>query len=102
MKRRDPLARITKSGNSWRVRLAGYGSANFSPSKYGGEDEALRAAQAWRDARWDGRDRPGCAVRKVTPEQAAEIRRSGEHYKDVAERYGISPNYVHQIRRGGK
>jgi len=89
-------ARISRVGNSWRVRVFGYRPEFFADSKYGGKGSALEAARAWRDEHWDGVDR----VQKLTPRQRAAIRRSKEHYKVVAERYGISPTYVHQIRRG--
>jgi hypothetical protein len=36
---------------------------------------------------------------KLTDAQVAEIRASHEHYRSVAEKFGISPNYVHQVRR---
>jgi hypothetical protein len=89
-------ARISRVNNSWRVRVFGHPPEFFADSKYGGREAALRAARAWRDERWDGEDRS----RKLTPRQRAAIRRSKAHYKEVAERYGISPTYVHQIRRG--
>lgn len=89
-------ARISRVNNSWRVRVFGYRPEFFADSKYGGTEAALEAARTWRDERWDGTDRNV----KLTPEQREAIRQSDEHYKDVAERYGISPTYVHQIRRG--
>lgn len=36
---------------------------------------------------------------KLTPDEVATIRASGEHYRSVADRFGITPNYVHAIRR---
>lgn len=87
-------ARISRVNNSWRVRVSGYRPKFFADSKYGGTEAALEAARAWRDERWDGVDQ------KLTARQRAAIRRSKEHYLKVAERYGISPTYVHQLRRG--
>lgn len=93
--KRNPNARITRVHRSWRVRVFGHPPQFFADSKYGGTDAALRAAREWRDAHWDGSNRSV----KLTPEQRREIRESEEHYLDVAERYGIHPNYVHQLRR---
>ena len=89
-------ARISRVHSSWRVRVFGHRPEFFADSKYGGTEAALEAARAWRDERWDGTDRG----QKLTARQRAAIRRSKEHYQKVAERYGISPFYVHQIRRG--
>jgi hypothetical protein len=36
---------------------------------------------------------------KLTERAVAEIRASKDHFREVAKRYGISPNYVHRIRR---
>lgn len=91
-----PPARISRVNNSWRVRVHGHRPKFFADSNYGGEQAALDAALAWRDEHWDGSD----LNQKLTPRQRAAIRRSKEHYIKVAERYGISPTYVHQIRRG--
>lgn len=91
-----PNARISRVNNSWRVRVFGHRPKFFADSKYGGTREALEAARAWRDEHWDGVDR----AQKLTPRQRAAIRRSKQHYLEVAEKYGISPTYVHQIRRG--
>lgn len=88
-------ARIDRVYKSWRVRLTGHPARFFADSAYGGRQQALAAARAWRDARWDGRD---LGV-KLTKQQRAEIRRSKENYLDVAERHNISPNYVHKLRR---
>lgn len=93
---KNPDARITRVHTSWRVRVPGFPSAFFADGKHGGRDAALTAARAWRDERWDGRD----LRYKLTPRQRAEIRRSGKNYREIAEQYGIAPNYVHQIRRG--
>lgn len=89
-------ARISRVGGSWRVRLFGYDPEYFADSKYGGQQAALAAARKWRDARWDGTTR----YVKLSKKKKAEIRRSKEHYVTVAEREGITPNYVHAIRRG--
>lgn len=99
----DPTdrARISRTHASWRVRVPGHAPEFFADSTYDGDtDAALSAAQAWRDARWDG-SYPG---QKLTPLQRKVIARSTDHYLDVAKRYGISPSYVHQLRRraGGK
>jgi hypothetical protein len=88
-------ARIGRVGNSYRVRVSGE-VAFFSPREHGGEEKALQAARAWRDARWDGSDRRY----KLTPKQRAEIATGTMDYRKVAAKYGISPNYVHQLRRG--
>jgi len=92
---RDPNARISRVHQSWRVRVFGHPPRFFSPTQYGSDEAALEAARAWRDAHWDGRDR----WKKLTPDQRREIQGSDEHYKLVAERYGIHPQYVNQIRR---
>lgn len=89
-------ARISRVHGSWRVRVPGYPPAFFADSDWGGRQEALATARAWRDRRWDGKD----GNRKLTNVQRAAIRRSTEHYITIADRYGISHNYVHQIRRG--
>lgn len=89
-------ARISRVYNSWRVRVFGHRPQFFADRNYGGTEAALEAARAWRDEHWDGTDRS----QKLTPRQRAAIRRSTEHYQKVADRYGISPTYVHQIRRG--
>jgi hypothetical protein len=89
-------ARITRVHTSWRVRVPGLPAAFFADGKHGGEQASLAAAIAWRDARWDGKF-PG---RKLSPRQRAAIRKSARNYREIAERYGISPNYVHQLRRG--
>lgn len=94
MTKPDALPRISRVGNSFRVRVSGE-TAFFAPRTYGGVEEARAAAIQWRDARWDGRHRS----RKITPQQAEEIRASSEDYKTVASRYGISPAYVHYLRR---
>jgi hypothetical protein len=90
-------ARISRSHGSWRVRIPGYAPKFFADETYGGTVKALRMARAWRDARWDGSDRG----RKLTPAERVAIARSDEHYVDIAARYGISPNYVHVLRREG-
>jgi hypothetical protein len=92
----NPRARITRVHTSWRVRVPGHPATFFADGAYGGEQESLAAAAAWRDARWDGTD----CRRKLTPRQRAAIRRSTRSYKEIAEKYAISPNYVHQLRRG--
>jgi hypothetical protein len=92
---KSPYPRISRVHNSWKVRVYGLPPRYFSPTEYGSSQDALRAAEAWRDEHWDGSDRR----RKLTAEQEREIRTSGEHYKVLAERYGISPTYVHEIRR---
>ena len=89
-------ARISRVHNSWRVRVPGLRPHFFADRKYGGTHRALGAAEEWRDAHWDGENRS----RKLTKRERAAIRRSKEHYKIVAARYRISPNYVHKIRRG--
>lgn len=91
-------ARISRVHNSWRVRLHGYPSQYFAFSRHGGKQAALEAAREWRDQRWDGRSRRT----KLTPEQRREVVESRENYRVVAERYGIAPNYVHQLRREGR
>lgn len=88
-------ARISRVHGSWRVRVLGYKPQFFADSNHGGEQKALAAARAWRDSVWDGLD----MNKKLTRKQRNEIRRSRDHYAVVAERYGISANYVHQIRR---
>lgn len=88
-------ARISRVHGSWRVRVPSYPARFFADSAFGGGRGALAAARTWRDERWDGVD----LNRKLTEKQKKEIRRSSEHYITIAERYGISSNYVHQIRR---
>jgi hypothetical protein len=90
-------ARISRVHGSWRVRVYGHPTKFFADSKHGGKDAALQAAIQWRDARWDGKLHQR---QKLTPRERAAIRRSKRYYKEVAEQYGISPTYVHQIRRG--
>lgn len=92
------LARISRVGKSWRVRLYGHPPRYFAWSKYGGEGKALAAAILWRDKHWDGKTRG----RKLTLAQTREIQESDEHYKVLAERFGISPNHVHTLRRKAK
>ena len=89
--------RISRVQNSWRVRVHGHKAQFFADVTYGGKQQSLKAARVWRDRHWDGRERR----LKLTPADRRAIRKSTEYYKDVAERYGIAPNYVHQIRRGG-
>lgn len=96
--KRSPNARITRVNQSWRVRVFGHPAAFFADSEYGGKRQALSAARAWRDERWDGTDRRG----RLTPEQRQEIAQSKESYREIAARYGIAPGYVHQLRRQGK
>lgn len=91
-------ARITRVHTSWRVRVPGHPPKFFADGKHGGKAVALAAAQAWRDARWDGVE----PSRKLSTQQKAAIRRSTRNYKEIAEKYGISPNYVHQLRRGAR
>lgn len=88
-------ARISRVGNSWRVRVFGYPSKFFADSRHGGEKAALAAAREWRDARWDGKKRDV----KLTPAQRRAVAKSKGDYRAVAEKYGIAPNYVHQLRR---
>lgn len=88
-------ARISRVHGSWRVRVFGYPPKFFADSTWGGKLKALQAAREWRDKHWDGMDHN----RKLTKAQRNAIRRSKDHYADVAERYGISANYVHQLRR---
>jgi hypothetical protein len=78
--------------------VRGHPSTYFADRDYGGREASLAAAVKWRDERWDGLHRG----RKLTDAQTSEIRQSREHYTVIAERYGISPNYVHTIRRGGR
>jgi hypothetical protein len=89
-------ARISRVHSSWRVRVPGLRPHFFADRKHGGTDAALSAAKGWRDTHWDGEDRS----RKLTKMERLTIRHSKEHYKIVAERFRISPNYVHKIRRG--
>jgi hypothetical protein len=89
-------ARISRVHGSWRVRVLGYTPKFFADSEFGGKQKALEAARAWRDKKWDGKDHN----RKLTAKDRDNIRRSKAHYADIAEQYGISANYVHQIRRG--
>lgn len=93
---KNPRARITRVHTSWRVRVPGHPATFFADGKHGGEQASLAAAVAWRDERWDGKF-PG---RKLSQRQRAAIKRSTRNYREIADRYGISPNYVHQIRRG--
>jgi len=90
-------ARISRVHRSWRVRVYGQRPRYFSDQEYGGRASALFVARMWRDAHWDGRDRGA----KLTAAERKEIRQSTEHYKLIARRYGISPNYVHKLRRRG-
>lgn len=92
----NPSARINRVHTSWRVRVPGHPPTFFADGKYGSRDAAFAAAQEWRDERWDGKNRSA----KLTPAQREAIRTSSAHYKDIAEEYGISPYYVHQLRRG--
>ena len=87
--------RISRVGNSFRVRIAGHPVTYFSPRTYGGEEQALEAARAWRDERWDGKPKG----QKLTARQVRAIQQSTAPYKFIAKRYGISPNYVHTLRR---
>lgn len=91
----NPNARISRVHHSWRVRVLGHAPQFFADRNYGGAEQALNAARAWRDERWDGEDRS----KKLTEAQRAQISMSTAHYKIIAERYGIAPNYVHQLRR---
>ena len=93
----NPNARISRVHRSWRVRVFGHPPRYFADSHHGGTDGALEAARAWRDERWDGTDR----FRKLSDAEREAIRRSDAHYKEVADQYGIHPNYVHEIRRNG-
>lgn len=88
-------ARISRVHNSWRVRVFGHQPKFFSDTAYGGSPASLRAARTWRDRVWDGKKRGV----KLTPRERREVRNSSEHYKIVAEMYGIHPNYVHKLRR---
>lgn len=88
-------ARISRVHGSWRVRVPGYAPKFFADCDWGGKHYSLLAARDWRDIHWNGVDRS----QKLTPRQRAAIRRSKEHYEIIAKRYGISPNYVHQLRR---
>ena len=88
-------ARISRVHRSWRVRVFGHRPRFFADVDHGGRSAALRAARAWRDKVWDGRHRGV----KLTRAERSAIRKSTEHYKIVAQRYGISPNYVHKLRR---
>lgn len=76
--------------------MPGYPAQFFADSSYGGEQKALSAARKWRDAHWDGK----YLNRKLSAKDRSAIRRSKAHYIKIAEKYGISANYVHQIRRG--
>lgn len=92
----QPNARISRVHGSWRVRVFGHAPKFFADRDYdGSEKKSLAAARKWRDAHWDGTDRSS----KLTKSQRNAIRRSKTHYMIVAEKYGISPNYVHQLRR---
>ena len=91
-------ARISRVHSSWRVRVFGLRPRFFADRNHGGRVGALRAARAWRDAHWDGRHRG----RKLTRAERHAIRKSTAHYKLVAKQYGITPNYVHKIRRGAR
>lgn len=91
----SPNARISRVHGSWRVRVFGHTPKFFADSDYGGKTAALAAARAWRDARWDGKDRN----QKLSLRQKKAAARSKDHYEDVAQRYGITPNYVHKLRR---
>jgi hypothetical protein len=88
-------ARISRVYKSWRVRVFGQRPQFFADSRYGGTEAALSAARAWRDKHWNGQD----LRRKLTDHEREAIRKSKERYADVAERYGISPNYVHKLRK---
>lgn len=90
-------ARISRVGNSFRVRVSGK-PVYFSPREYGGEEQARAAALKYRDAHWDGSNRS----QKLSDSQRAAVAMSTEDYRIVAARYGISPNYVHHLRRGAK
>lgn len=46
------------------------------------------------------RSAPPPPKRKLTPDQAHEVRFGGEHRDVAAQRYGISPGHVDRIRRG--
>lgn len=92
---KNPNTRISRVNKSWRVRVFGHAPKFFADRHYDGKEKALAAARAWRDANWDGIDR----TKKLTDAERRAIRESTEHYKDVAARYGIAPNYVHQLRR---
>lgn len=89
-------ARISRVHGSWRVRVPGHAAKFFADREHGGRDRALGAARKWRDDHWNGKRRN----EKLSPSQRATIRRSKEHYLIVAEKYNISPTYVHQLRRG--
>jgi hypothetical protein len=91
----NPRARIIRV-NTWRVRVPGHPSAYFSDAKYGGEEAALAAAEAWRDAHWDGVNRR--YEGKLTLEQRAEIIASDEPASVLAARYGVTRQYVWNLR----
>ncbi len=91
----NPNARISRVRTSWRVRVFGHSPQFFADGKYGGTSEALHAARAWRDAHWDGWHRSA----KLTDAEREAVRRSTEDYKQVAERYGITRQYVHELRK---
>jgi hypothetical protein len=95
MPTKNANARISRVHGSWRVRVPKRPAKFFSDSSYGGKQAALVAARKWRDAHWDGTN----LNNKLTAKERADIRRSKEHYAATAERYNISPNYVHQLRR---
>jgi hypothetical protein len=92
----NPRARISRSNTSWMVRVPGHRTAFFADGKHGGTDAALAAAQAWRDEHWDGVNRR--YEGKLTPEQRAEIIISGEPASVLAARYGVSRQYVWNLR----
>lgn len=87
--------RISRVHRSWRVRVPGHRPRFFADRTWGGKAAALRAARAWRDRVWNGR----MGGQKLTPAQRRAIGRSKGDYREVAERYDISPGYVHQLRR---
>lgn len=81
--------------------MSGQSPKFFADGKYGGTDAALAAARAWRDAHWNGRNRVGgaaAASAKLTLLQRAEIGASREPAADLAARYGISRQYVYDLR----
>jgi hypothetical protein len=75
--------------------VPGHPAKFFADSNYGGKRAAKEAAREWRDKHWDGVN----LNVKLTARDRAAIRRSKEHYADIAEEHNISPNYVHQLRR---
>jgi hypothetical protein len=94
----NPRARISRVHTSWRVRVPGHRHAFFADGKHGGTEAALAAAQKWRDEHWDGVDRSNRRFTgKLSTEQYREIVASDEPAAVLADRYGISRQYVYNL-----